>query len=42
MAERYRLEDELKRIQTAIDWQTRRIRELSQQRSISLNFTLPL
>lgn len=42
MATKMQLEDELKRILEAIDWQTRRIRELSQQRSITLNFKLDL
>lgn len=41
MAKRLKLEKKMKLIQQQLDWQTRRIRELSQQRSITLNFKLP-
>lgn len=41
MAKRAKYEEYIRRFQRKIDWQTRRIRELSQQRTIALNFTLP-
>jgi hypothetical protein len=41
MAKRGKYEEQVRRLLRKIDWQTRRIRELSQQRSITLNFNLP-
>lgn len=42
IAERDKLVEAIRELEKRVEWQNRRIRELSAQRTIALNFQLPL
>lgn len=42
IAERGKLVEAIRELEKRVEWQNRRIRELSAQRTIALNFQLPL